>query len=168
MLLKQKTDGLVQRTESEIPNIVYSVHGDCYGVCIHKSSPESLELLTTILVEDDGLWYERDNDSICAYWISDLSDVISRAKNWIEKNSSEEMEEPLEGESYLISNSSGRFFTFDEGNSDDSVLGVFTLERSEAIEFASERNANYFINLFDKLEVDMGKPYKIVESYSLV
>ena len=69
----------------QINNIVHTVYGDCYGICISKREDNDDHLCWTILVEDDANWFvsERGGSS---FWLIDLQNVIEETITWLDNN----------------------------------------------------------------------------------
>ena len=79
----------MQRFLEEVEHRVFTVQGECYGVCIHHSAKASPHLCLTLLVEDDEQWYEIEKPRFDSYWADDLYTVIGQAYDWLVKNATQ-------------------------------------------------------------------------------
>ena len=80
-----RTDFKVQGIESYRAGFF----GDCFGVVLLQRSQTDRAVMFQIVSEDDGNWFKEDDGSGSAYWIPDLLEQLTRAKDWSDANTNQ-------------------------------------------------------------------------------
>lgn len=63
----------------QIPSNIRPVLGDCFGVNFTHRGSSDPHLLISFMIEDDGLWAEKDFQ-LSSYWIDDCISTLQKAK----------------------------------------------------------------------------------------
>ena len=85
--IAQKYNGVVPRLEphwsESTPNTVYFVN-DLFGVKLHQRYDDDKHVSVTILMEDDGVWFESGGLlDFSSYWIPDLTDLLEAVYGYL-------------------------------------------------------------------------------------
>lgn len=57
--------------------------GECFGIEVMDKEKDGLPVLVKLLIEDDEIWHEKEEFS--SYWLDDLINVLTQAKNYVNK-----------------------------------------------------------------------------------
>ena len=81
----QETHGRTLPRLEPIPvgETIYFVN-EQFGVKISRGQDNFAKL--TVLVQDDGFWYEPSSSNFSSYWIDDLHDVLWAVKEYLNTN----------------------------------------------------------------------------------
>ena len=65
------------------------ITGNLFGVKFVQSdfaTPEDQKISFTIMMEDDGQWYETKISKIDSYWLDDMIETLTKARKYLKKN----------------------------------------------------------------------------------
>jgi hypothetical protein len=57
--------------------------GECFGIEIKDNGHDNNYKLLSVMVQNDEVWFNKEEFS--SYWLDDLINVLTQAKNYINK-----------------------------------------------------------------------------------
>lgn len=65
---------------------IKSFRGSCFGVNLVKRGPDDPHICFQIIVEDDENWFDREQSNGSSFWIDELIEQLTAAKQYMNAN----------------------------------------------------------------------------------